>query len=357
VEPQEAVWLSYRRHLAALLERHAPGLLPGPESLEPLLEARTAAGERFVDRRLREALRETPEREPEVVRVAGHGALIGEELAFQLGAAPEHTPALADACALVNLLVASFDHTLDRGASGADELLEAISRPRLRAALVLEHDGEPAFPAGPFGDRSVALTVAFAEKLFADSRRMGRYRRRPRWRPYVATVLAAYDAELASTGRAARRPSTPNRDLDRKSALPSVMMIQLALMLPEVPASVSRRRAIRLMRTLGEIAGLADDLCDLREDVELGCDSNLLLEMPAPPSSPGERLGFEDTVTLLLESSTIARAVSRIEEKLRRIAGDAEATLRYPARFQRNAELWLSTWFADLEEYRSKRAV
>jgi hypothetical protein len=354
MESREAIWLSYRRHLALLLREQAGGVLPRPDSLALFSAARAAAGERFADRRLPDARQRAPEYLHHVARVAGQGLLMGEELGFQLGATPDHTAVLADACALVNLLVASFDWVLDQRANGATELLEAITRPRLTDALDLDRGSEPAFPGGPFNDRAVAFTVAVAEKLFDDSRRIGRLRRqRPRWKSYRDTVLAAYDAELATAVGGGGEIARLQREIQRKAALPSVMMMRLALMLPDVSASVSQRRAIAIMRTVGELSGLVDDLCDLREDLEGGLPSSVVvkvlpLQLDGPPA-----LGPERAVTALSESGTIAGVVAEIREGLHRLDRDAPVVLRDPVRFVQTAELWLSTWFSDLEEDQS----
>ena len=93
------------------------------------------------------------------------------------------------------------------------------------------------------------------------------------------------------------------------------------------------------MADVGELAGLADDLCDLCHDVA-SCRPSWLILVNAPS------LRYEDMVSTMVESGAIVRAVDLMASRLRALPTEHGARLRTPRRFVRHVQLWLSTWFA-----------
>ena len=348
VSPRE-----YERYLLAALEREGCGLYPPPSDYFRTLERRLAAGYRFLHQRWPNLTRSPPSPTDELAQLAGLGQHIGEELCFQLCDDQDHLQPIADACALVSLMIAYFDYVLDERPDGAAELLVAMSRPKLLQALNLQRlDGEKrVFENDQIEDPLTKFVVGVAEELFSDCRRLGAIGgSQTAWSRFRKLVLEAYDAQLQTRNAGSQSEAVAAEAVRRKNTRTTAMAAAIVLLSPNGRADVDPDRALAHMEKLGDLFGLADDLVDLVEDIGTDQANALvpdLLDTASPPirqREPGE------VVSEMIQQGIIDAAVNRLCTGFASLHARGDEVLRDPGRFGQHARRWLAAWFTSPEE-------
>lgn len=286
---------------------------------------------------------------PRVARIAGQGFVIGLELCHQCDVGELEARAIADVCALANVMISGFDHVVDGPPVGAAELTSAMSRDRIVEALDLHREGRyPVFSRSPFGDPAAAYVAAVGEAFFAQCRRLGTRKADDRkWARLASTVLEAYDAELI----AANPGDRPIECLREAFRLKSAHSCSILGGVVDLSSATGLTRAegclIEAMEPLGEVAGMVDDLCDLGLDVRGGQLSSLLLLIDDEKflrNDSGRDLAgaFE----ALARDKVLERAIGTMAASIRALSRNSREILRDPDRFMQHVRLWLGTWLS-----------
>jgi len=239
---------------------------------------------------------------------------LGNPLAFgyELGVAahaqlyPCHgrRDAVAELCALLHLFISLFDWVTDCSPAGLVELSSVFSEETLRrlaAGLPGVRDFQEEIET--VRNHDVRITLKTIGAFFANLHAAARVPAdSPPWKALERLLVQAYRAEVVATGLSHLQPS-PSEDLAAakdKSVLPFEIMVAIAAVCEDQPAAGNMDDAFGLVRSIGTMVSLADDVADLLNDYSSGDANTVLLafatRVPGGYEAAGETLGGDSPV-------------------------------------------------------------
>jgi hypothetical protein len=261
---------------------------------------------------------------------------------------------VADACGLMNLMVAYFDCVVDEEPGGFELIRERFSRDTLRKALDPEYPASsPVFSLQPDEKGLVTFVITVADRLFSLCRMLGSERRDLKaWCKFSECVLEAYDG-LLHTAKIGMSQNEARLLLDN-SIKAAQMMARLVLLSPDCREDVDAEDVTRMMGIVGRVFGLVDELADLPRDLEAGRLNALLADSEAPPVAELSLLTTSRAVGQLLQLGVLDRMAYAIADAVSSITVEAEKLLPRPDRFMEQLRCWLSGWLMGVQACHTK---
>jgi outer membrane protein assembly factor BamB/orotate phosphoribosyltransferase len=279
---------------------------------------------------------------------------LGHEFGVSLHAHlyPEHgrRDAVAELCALFNLLISIFDWVNDCSPDAHHELASVFSEEtvrRLCADSSGAHDLQQALATVQHpGVRALIKTmITFFTNLHAWARTSVND---AAWERLSGLLVRAYRAEIVTTGLNGAAHHSFSEALaaaQAKSVLPFEIFLAIAIACEDQPLALHMDDALALVRSFGTLISIADDVADLVSDYRSGDANTILLNLGIssrnaaahPPDDEfafdGEKCaealveGLYENVTLALSLAASGRDSSRVQRFGDVIVGYAQGWL------------------------------
>ena len=313
--------LRARREVVQALD--SASLWPAQSRASLISGDQRARGKSFIDREMRDWLgpgdfrwihsesvfgRSNHRLRARLPMLVGYGHELGGGLHSWLGCPLSTRGAAMSLGATFNLGIVLFDLVCDGVPAGASRIASALDGPLLRSLFVDPEAGSALLARQEVADAPELRILFKAVVRFFELVRAN-VTTREHLSPLADALELAFRAQLDTAN-----PQTCSvAAVESKSVLPFTIMLRSIRACCKPETLVAGDHAEDIVRIMGRVFWLVDDLADLCKDLGAGAVNGVLMRVAAPGSAAGA------TARRLLKSQTLADAASEVRDQLAKL--------------------------------------